>query len=213
VQKGLSTVISPFMGEKPLNMSVRDIIALLKDVSELMLDLSLSSITLRNKEIAEEVLKLEPIVERLLEELSIKVIVSTRSIEDARDMVPFLSVAEMIRSISNSAADIANIVLEGISRLGEIPEIVSEFEGIVTVLRVEKGSYVDGKRLDESLIETKTGLRIIAIRRGDTWIFGPEGDEVLRGDDIIVVRGYKGGLNLLREMCSSSQVSNDEKIK
>jgi len=201
------------MGEKPLNMSVRDIIALLKDVSELMLDLSLSSITLRNKEIAEEVLKLEPIVERLLEELSIKVIVSTRSIEDARDMVPFLSVAEMIRSISNSAADIANIVLEGISRLGEIPEIVSEFEGIVTVLRVEKGSYVDGKRLDESLIETKTGLRIIAIRRGDTWIFGPEGDEVLRGDDIIVVRGYKGGLNLLREMCSSSQVSNDEKIK
>ncbi|MCD6503443.1 MAG: hypothetical protein J7K58_04370 [Euryarchaeota archaeon] len=209
----MSTVISPFMGEKPLNMSVRDIIALLKDVSELMLDLSLSSITLRNKEIAEEVLKLEPIVERLLEELSIKVIVSTRSIEDARDMVPFLSVAEMIRSISNSAADIANIVLEGISRLGEIPEIVSEFEGIVTVLRVEKGSYVDGKRLDESLIETKTGLRIIAIRRGDTWIFGPEGDEVLRGDDIIVVRGYKGGLNLLREMCSSSQVSNDEKIK
>jgi len=201
VQEGLSTVISPFMGEKPLNLSVRDIIALLKDVSELMLDLGLSSIILRNEEIAEEVLKLEPIVERLLEELSLKVIVSTRSLDDARDMVPFLSIAEMIRSISNSAADIANIVLEGISKLGEIPEVVSEFEGVVTVLKVEEGSYVDGKRLDESLIETKTGLRIIAIRRGDTWIFGPEGDEVLRGGDIIVVRGYKRGLGALRDMC------------
>ena len=197
----MSTVISPFMGEKPLNLSVRDIIALLKDVSELMLDLGLSSIILRNEEIAEEVLKLEPIVERLLEELSLKVIVSTRSLDDARDMVPFLSIAEMIRSISNSAADIANIVLEGISKLGEIPEVVSEFEGVVTVLKVEEGSYVDGKRLDESLIETKTGLRIIAIRRGDTWIFGPEGDEVLRGGDIIVVRGYKRGLGALRDMC------------
>jgi len=206
----MATIISGVKGESTLSMSVRDIIATLKDVSELMLDLSLSSIIFRDEEMASEVLKLEIVVDRLLEDLAIKVMLSARSVEDARDMLPFLSIAEMIRSISNSAADIANIVLQGKSDLREIPKIISEFEGLIAVLKVQKGSYVDGKRLDESLIETRTGLRVIAIRRGDIWIFGPEGDEILRGGDTIVVRGYRKGLDLLRTMCTEQEVEIDE---
>ncbi|HEC96314.1 MAG TPA: potassium channel protein [Euryarchaeota archaeon] len=206
----MATIISSVKGESTLDMSVRDIIATLKDVSELMLDLSLSSIIFRDKDMANEVMKLEVVVDRLLEDLDIKVMLSARSIEDARDMLPFLSIAEMIRSISNSAADIANIVFQGKSNLKEIPKIISEFEGLIAVLKVQKDSYVDGKRLDESLIETRTGLRIIAIRRGDVWIFGPEGDEILRGGDTIVVRGYRKGLNLLRKMCTEKEVQLNE---
>lgn len=202
----MATIISGVKGESTISMSVRDIIATLKDVSELMLDLSLSSIIFRDEEMASEVLKLEIVVDRLLEDLAIKVMLSARSVEDAKDMLPFLSIAEMIRSISNSAADIANIVLQGKSNLREIPKVISEFEGLIAILKVQKGSYVDGKRLDESLIETRTGLRVIAIRRGDIWIFGPEGDEILHAGDTIVVRGYRKGLDLLRAMCTEHEV-------
>ena len=202
----MATIISGVKGESTISMSVRDIIATLKDVSELMLDLSLSSIIFRDEEMASEVLKLEIVVDRLLEDLAIKVMLSARSVEDAKDMLPFLSIAEMIRSMSNSAADIANIVLQGKSNLREIPKVISEFEGLIAILKVQKGSYVDGKRLDESLIETRTGLRVIAIRRGDVWIFGPEGDEILRAGDTIVVRGYRKGLDLLRVMCTEHEV-------
>lgn len=202
----MATIISGVKGESTISMSVRDIIATLKDVSELMLDLSLSSIIFRDEEMASEVLKLEIVVDRLLEDLAIKVMLSARSVEDAKDMLPFLSIAEMIRSISNSAADIANIVLQGKSNLREIPKVISEFEGLIAILKVQKGSYVDGKRLDESLIETRTGLRVIAIRRGDVWIFGPEGDETLHAGDTIVVRGYRKGLDLLRAMCTEHEV-------
>ncbi len=201
----MATISASLKGEKVIHLTVREILSVLKDVSELMLDLSFASLAFRDREMAKEVLKLEALVERYLDELIVRIMLAARDQEDAYDMVPLVHLAEMIGTISNSAADIAEITLLK-KAVKEVPKVIMKTEGTMAIVTVKPGSYVDGKRLDESLIETRTGLRVIAIRRGQTWIFGPEGDEVLRGGDVLFVRGYEKGLDLLQKMCTEEEV-------
>jgi uncharacterized protein with PhoU and TrkA domain len=54
-------------------------------------------------------------------------------------------------------------------------------------------------------VETETGMRIIAIKRGIRWIYDPEENERLKEGDVLVVRGTEDGFERLRRFTTGAE--------
>jgi uncharacterized protein with PhoU and TrkA domain len=52
-----------------------------------------------------------------------------------------------------------------------------------------------GKSLGYLSVETETGMRIIAIKRGIRWIYDPDEDLPLKEGDVMVVRGTRTAMS------------------
>jgi uncharacterized protein with PhoU and TrkA domain len=48
-------------------------------------------------------------------------------------------------------------------------------------------------------------MRVVAIRRGDEWIFDPDGDEMLLGGDVLILRGPSEGIAELRVLAGAPE--------
>ena len=162
----------------------------LKDTSEFMIDLAYSSLLYNNKEIAEEVNILEKQVEDLCTEIQESIINLGR--QQPEDIAKFIVIHKMqmaIEDIANAAASIADVVLRG---LGDHPVIqMSIQESEVTIERVKIGeaSILKGKSLGELRLGSHCGMFVIAIKRGDKYIYGPDKNEILEEDDILIAKG------------------------
>ena len=86
---------------------VRDLLVEMKDLSELMIDLSYSAALFNSRELAEEVLELEKRVDTLTYLLNMNAMVATRDAEDAESLVAVSVVTAAADKISDAAADIA----------------------------------------------------------------------------------------------------------
>ena len=56
-----------------------------------------------------------------------------------------------------------------------------------------------GRSLRELLLPSETGMWLMAIRRGDQWVFDPDADTVLSEGDVLLFNGPEDGVNLIRE--------------
>lgn len=77
-------------------------------------------------------------------------------------------------------------------------DVVLDLEDVV----VTKDSSIRGKTLMDVKIPEKTGLIILAIRKGkdDKWIFNPNSSEVLKAGDVMVVLGTENQVEELRKL-------------
>ncbi|MDD4567863.1 MAG: PhoU domain-containing protein, partial [Methanoculleus chikugoensis] len=75
-------------------ISFKDVLIEMKDVSELMVDLSYSAILFDSKEIALEVINLEERMNNLVYQARIQSVLGARRIEEAEAMSGMLQVAE-----------------------------------------------------------------------------------------------------------------------
>lgn len=103
-------------------VSVRETLILMKDISELMIDLAYSAALFGNRELAEEVMELERKIDTLVYVLNMNLMLAARDKEDAETLAGVAKVGSLTNSISDAAADIAGMVLHGI----EIHPIVRE---------------------------------------------------------------------------------------
>jgi len=91
--------------------------------------------------------------------------------------------------ISDAAGDIAKIVREEIG----LPEAMRAAlpEAVETLLRgeVAEDSAYAGKTLGNIDLESKTGIRVIALRRGDEWLLNPGRKTTIKAGDIALLRG------------------------
>jgi len=192
--------------------SVKDTLAEMKDVSELMLDLSYSAALYNNIEIAREVSDLEKKADELIYHIRISVILSARKLEDAERMASVLQIAEAAEKISNAAGDIAKIVIEGISLPENFKGYLSEAEETIGEGKVGTGGVAEGKKLGEIKMETETGMKAIAIKREDSWIYNPTKDTELKNGDTVIARGPREGLPKFCKMCSGEEKKTEYDI-
>jgi len=70
-------------------------------------------------------------------------------------------------------------------------------------VRIARGSQLDGKQIKESRIRSEHNAMIVAItpREGEM-IFNPNGEQVLREDDLLIAIGTRSGLKKLAEIAS-----------
>ncbi|AIF70021.1 potassium channel protein [Palaeococcus pacificus DY20341] len=183
---------------KPKN--VKEIFIEMKNTAELMVDLAYSSVLFGEEEIAEEVLELEEYLDLLNYHLMVHAVLAARSPKEAEQITSILQMAHSIDDISNAAADLAKMVLDGLELHPVIKEAILGSEEIIGKVIVSPDSILVGKTLEELDLASSTGVWIIAIRRGKRWIFAPEGDVKIFAHDVLIGRGTQTSMDYLKEI-------------
>ncbi len=170
-------------------VSVKDVLIEMKDTAELLIDLSYSAVLHQNHELATEVLRLEQRMDLLELRAQMSLLMAARNPSDAEQLAPVLGIVTATDQISDAAGDIAKIVLEAIglpeAMRSALPEAVETLlRGVVAV----DGEYT-GRTLGEIDLESTTGVRVIALRRGDEWLLNPGRETMIEADDIALLRG------------------------
>ncbi|MHC1610756.1 MAG: potassium channel family protein [Candidatus Methanospirareceae archaeon] len=193
---------------KRLAEKIADLIADMKNISELMVGLSYSAVTFYSKDIAEEVKDLEESMDRMKEELEILVMDAARGIRKRSNFLEFrglLHIAWSSEILSDAAYEIADVVLRDIPLHPVFLASIEESDE--TILKMEvKNEEIFEKRLKDLRIETQTGMFILAIRRRDgRWVYNPTGEVEIRNGDLLIMRGPREGEEKMREICEGKR--------
>lgn len=177
-------------------ISVRETLLQLKDISELMIDLAYSAIILNDKDLAREVLELEERVDNLLYILNMNLMLAARDPEDAEALAGVAHVSVLMNTISDAAAEIADLVLNDIQVHPIAREAFKRTMEVLSRVEVAEGSMLVEKTVDELDLASAIGVDVIAIKRGGHWLINPE-KEVIMPEDILMARGDPSGLKVL----------------
>lgn len=191
-------------------ISFKDVLIEIKDISELMVDLAYSAILFESKEIAREVVNLEESMNQLVYQARIQSILGARRVEEAESMSGLLQVAEAAEQISNSASEIARIILKDIRFPAKLKEAFPEAEEVTTRVVVQENSRLDGVTLGNIRLQSSTGMRVIALRRGVTWIYDPGRETRILDRDILIAKGQQAGVPLIHEIAGSRPYSGED---
>jgi len=188
---------------EPVN--VKDVLIEMKDTAELLVDLSYSAVLNRSPELAAEVVRLEHKMDTLEIRAQMGLLMAARSPSDAEQLAPVLGIVTATDRISDAAGDIAKIVLEEIG----LPEAMRAAlpEAVETLLRCEvavDSTYV-GQSLGEIDLESETGIRVIALRRGDDWLLNPGSETRIDAGDIALLRGPDAEIGPVYEAFTSDR--------
>jgi len=189
--------------------TIKDILIEMKNLSELMVDLAYSAVLFNSKTAAEEVLKLENKVNSSNYDIKKQCLVAARSMEDAEKLTALLEIAEAAESIANAAKDLAEIVIKGFKPHPVFKMVMEEAEEIITSVTLQKGSELNGNSLGELFLANRTGMIVIAIRRDETWIYGPDKRTIILEGDTLIAKGTEVGADLLKKL-SDNEISLDE---
>ncbi|MDY6985908.1 MAG: TrkA C-terminal domain-containing protein [Candidatus Thermoplasmatota archaeon] len=181
--------------------NVREILKEMKDISELIVDLSYSAILFNNEDLAEEVRYLEARMDTLNYEIRMQAMLAARDAEDAEKLAGILQVAEAAETISNAAADVTEITKLKLEH-PLIPSLFKQSDELLVRIGIEP--YACGKSVSELRIRSKTGCKVIAIRRGISWIFAPKNEPFVEGD-VALVKGTEKGIEKLRALLRGEQ--------
>ena len=181
------------------SLNMKELLVEMKDTSELMFDLAYSAMIYDNEDIAEEVLRLEDKMDTLEYYMKISAMQAARRLDEAHQLSGVLKASSAAENISNAAGDIANIAILKMGIPPELKSDIREAEETVTKIIIDSQSPIIGKTLGELKLETETGMRVIAIRHGSSWIYDPKEDTSILNDDILFARGHDNGLSLFTE--------------
>lgn len=172
---------------------VRETLLMMKDISELMIDLAYSAALFHNKELAEEVMELETKMDDLVYLLNMNLMLAARDKRDAEQLAGVAKVGSLTNAISDAAADIASLVLHDIKVHPVVREVFQRTEEHLTRVVIDENSFMAGKSVDDLKLAAEVGADIIALRRGMFWDINPD-KELLMPGDVVVARGTKDGL-------------------
>lgn len=181
--------------------SVREILTEMKDCSELIVDLAYSAIVLNDRELAEEVLKLEEEIDQLSYEIKFRTLLASENPKDAEKLIAILMVATSIDEISDAAADIAKLVLKGFETHPIILEAFKYSDEHIVFVEVKPSSAMEGKDLRELALPTRVGAKVIAVKRRNRWFYAPEDKFKLHADDLVVAKTTLTAVPMLKELC------------
>lgn len=179
--------------------SVKELLTEMKDISELIIDLAYSAVLLDSDDIAEEVKYLDVRMDKLNYDIRIMAMMAARTKEDAEQLAGILQVAEAAESISNAAGDIVNLLTLKEETRPILPQILRKADEKIFRVEVSSKSKACNQKIGDLGVESETGMRIIAIRREECWIYNPRSDTSLKANDWLITRGTDEGHDELRK--------------
>ena len=175
---------------------VRETLIIMKDISELMIDLAYSAALFDNDELAKEVMELESKMDDLTYLLNMNLMLAARDKQDAETLAGVAKVGSLTNAISDAAADIAGLVLNDLRVHPIVREVFQRAEEHITRVVISEDSFLAGKTVNDLDLAAEVGADIIAIRRGRHWHINPD-KEILLPEDSLVARGTAEGLRKL----------------
>ncbi len=176
-------------------VSVKEVLAEMKDTAELLVDLSFSAVLVGSDDIAEEVLTLEERMDVLQLQARMSLLMAARTPDDAEMLAPVLGVVGAAEKISDAAGDIAKVVLEDIGFPDALRAALPEAAEVLVRGTIAEDSPYARRTLGDINMETETGVRIIAIRRAGEWVMNPDHETTLEARDVVLLRGTDDGLS------------------
>jgi len=181
-------------------MGIKQILTEMKDISELIVDLAYSAVLFNNKELAEEVHELEEEMDKLKYQITMMAMLAARDKEDAEQLVGILQLASAAENISNAADQIVEIILRKLDVHPVIASALADADEQIFRVRVEPDSLVDQKTLGDLRLHSTLGTRVIAIKRGRKWIYGPNAKTKILAGDLLIIRGPEDGHERLQKI-------------
>ncbi|AGB16067.1 hypothetical protein Halru_1457 [Halovivax ruber XH-70] len=169
-----------------------DTIVLMKDLSELAVDLAYSSVLFDSQDLAEEVRNLEIEVDALQSRFSAWALKAASEADDPVRIRGLMILASATEEISDAAIDIS----EGIFRQLDVHPVVQlavqESDEIITRITVDPDSDLVGVEIVDGRLATDAGMSAIAIRRPDDgWLLIADDDAQLRAGDVLIAKGTR----------------------
>ena len=177
----------------------------MKNISELMIDLSYSALIYNNKEIAEEVKYLEERIDESYEHIQELAINQAIEEKSAAKALIIIRLATSIEAISDSAVQIAEVVLRDITPHPIIRESIKESDVTIVLGRVSDRSILANKTLEDVNLASDTGMWVIAIKRTKKWIFGPTENTQILPADILIAKGPIKGVTHFKNLCEGTE--------
>jgi len=176
-----------------------------KDTSELMIDLAYSSLLYNNHDIAEEVLFLEEMVDEMVREIQERAIGRVLEDGDASKAMVLISLANSMEEISDAAMEIVDVVLRDVPPHPVFQMSVRDSDSIISTGKITASSDLAHKSIGEVKLASICGMRVIAIKRGKGFIFGPDKFTIMEPEDILIVRGPEDGEVYFRGLASGDE--------
>jgi uncharacterized protein with PhoU and TrkA domain len=184
------------------HLTVRELLTEMKDISEVIVDLAYAALLFDSQEIGAEVHHLGSKMDTLNHEIKIRMMLASRTKQDAVQLSVLLQVAEAAAAMSKAAGDIVDLLELNPKGSPIVSLVLKEAEEKIRLQTLSEQSDMKGKSLESLSVETETGMRIIAIKRGIRWIYDPEKEMTLKEGDALVVRGTEDGFERLRRFAT-----------
>jgi uncharacterized protein with PhoU and TrkA domain len=196
----------PEPGIEDLERAV-DSIVLMKNISELAVDLAYGSVLFDSAEVAEEVVELEAEVDALQSRFEAWTLRAASRIDDPISLRGLVHLANATEVISDAAVEISEGVLRGLGTHPVVEQAVRESDEVIVRLTVAPGSEFDAVTLGDREVKTRTGMRVIAVRRSRggerEWVIQPGPETELRAGDVFIAKGTRTGAERLAELTGS----------
>jgi uncharacterized protein with PhoU and TrkA domain len=176
----------------------RDLVEL-KDKSEMMMDLAYSALLLNSRYLAEEVLLLENMIDKLDTEFELKVLSAVDNPEEVKGFLGLIRLGSVSERIADAASEIAEVVLRGEEPHPILRMVIENADETVERVTITDESPIKGKTLREARIAEETGMWVLVIRRGERWM-RPKPETVLLEGDVVIASGYAEGEEDLRKL-------------
>lgn len=194
------------------DMTVRELLTEMKDISEVIVDLAYASLMYNSEDMADKVTELEDEMEDLKYAIRVKVMMASRTKDDAKQLSGILQVASAADRISHAAGEIVRLLDLPLEQRPFIPIILNESEEKIKMTKISSNSDMAGNTIDDLSVEANTGMKIIALKNRQGWTYDPEDDVKLRAGDDIIVRGTEDGFKRLVEFASGRMKWDFEEV-
>lgn len=186
-----------------------DKLVLMKNTSELMIDLAYSSLLLNSRSLAEEVEALETHIDDLHTDFERLVLSSGFTPEESKDFLGLIRLGVVTEEIADAAMEIADVVLRGLEPHPILKLVIEEAEETVIKATVSEASTLVGKTIREAQLDEETGMWVLVIRRGNWWL-RPRPDTVIQANDVLIGAGYAEGEEDFESLASGKSEAEEE---
>ncbi len=200
-ETGLFTEIATGSSVDTVNVSadfghdIDELMLKMKELSEFMVSLAYASVVHYDADLAEEVSALEDRLDKMCETFIRQVLVMDDDIDRRWSLIRLAVATE---EIADAAWEIASIPYSGLETHPIIANIVDEAKEVVARLVVTEGSMFDGHTIAELALDDNYGVYLQSVRRAGHWFHRPKGNFRLKTGDVLIIAGYKQGVEALR---------------
>lgn len=187
--------LPPEGDEPPLSELDRavDILVEMKDLAEAAVGMAYSSLLFNNRSLAAEVGALEARSDQLRDELESWVLRAAPEARHPDELRGLIRLAGASEAMCDAARDMTWYVERGEDLHPVVQLALEETEETSAETIVQPGSPAAGRSLKELRLETETGMFVLAVQRGQRWIYRPRPGFVLREADRLISVGPEEG--------------------
>jgi uncharacterized protein with PhoU and TrkA domain len=182
-----------------------DSIVLMKNLSELAVDLAYGSILFENAELAEEVRNLEVEVDALRSRFEAWLLGAAADAEDPVSLRGLIYLGVGTEMISDAALEISEGVLRGLDIHPVVELAVRESDEIITRTEIGAGSDLEDTDVEAGVPETELSMSVIAVRRPEVgWIIASDADLTLQAGDVLIAKGTRTSAAEFRSLAEAA---------